>query len=720
MKDNYELVQRGFTILHPSIAGYIGMVMNQEYHSNWWNEVLDVLNDQRDLLYTGTYEELIDSLDIANCLRIIDRKWNEVFRDRLSINHRTWAKELMGVRNIVAHIGQQDLPKSDAERALDTMIRLCEAFDRESADDIRQLYETIRYSNGGNSGAKGPIPIDVPSGDVTSNKLIEGSSLLDMVGTDIVQKTNLTRKVTFAGKTEAYPVYKVRLDALYYNDQNDRIATWITRYRAENGVDALSKLKGDEYNDVIENFIFDSNPDAIQKTQRNISLVGQREPGVALADGRIVDGNRRYTCLRRIQRSSNKAEYFETVIMDVDIQTDKKQIKLLELAIQHGEEKKVDYDLIDYAIGTYMDVEKTKLLTIDEYANSTNETVNEVRKRIDIAEVICEFLDYLGLPEQFHIAREYQVYSLFQEMMPSIKQLKGTEKDVLKHIVFNNVLMRALLDQRKFIRDIKLLIKNGTYISYFDDQKSIDEEIHEKYDHYEVRSKEDIDRFARENEQITEEMQLALEKALLRSRRKQLIALPAENIGKSIALVSEIDPNMLDKMNAIEKESLKRSIKKLSNIVEEYDEKLGKDEDDFKRTTQATAIVEKIESLNEVYTLAEYAEEDLLVLCCDKKRKIETLSFSVGLKCVKELDSQSDVGEYKVFFVDENNKIVTNICEVMLNPSEESICRFVMDSHMSESKTAFLMIQKSTRNENQIDRKITYEVNVAFSADFDL
>ena len=46
-----------------------------------------------------------------------------------------------------------------------------------------------------------------------------------MVGTDLVQKTDLTRKITYGGKTVAYPVYRVRLDALYYNDQNDRIAT---------------------------------------------------------------------------------------------------------------------------------------------------------------------------------------------------------------------------------------------------------------------------------------------------------------------------------------------------------------------------------------------------------------------------------------------------------------------------------------------------------------
>lgn len=84
--------------------------------------------------------------------------------------------------------------------------------------------------------------------------MTEGS-LLKLVGTDAVQKTTLTRKVTYGGKTVVYPVYRVRLDALYYNDQNDRIATWITRYVSENGQEALSGLNIEIYNRIIENFM---------------------------------------------------------------------------------------------------------------------------------------------------------------------------------------------------------------------------------------------------------------------------------------------------------------------------------------------------------------------------------------------------------------------------------------------------------------------------------
>lgn len=86
---------------------------------------------------------------------------------------------------------------------------------------------------------------------------------MTLIRTNKIYKTKMTKKITFAGKTELYPVYKVRLDALYYNDRNDRISTWISAYKAEHGAEALSALGSGEYNDIIENFIYESNPEAI-------------------------------------------------------------------------------------------------------------------------------------------------------------------------------------------------------------------------------------------------------------------------------------------------------------------------------------------------------------------------------------------------------------------------------------------------------------------------
>ena len=568
MTENYELVQKGFRILLSSLSGFIGQKMCLEYKNNWWEQVLGVLDDQRDLPYYGEYDELIDSLDIANCIRIIDRQWTNVFRNHLSQNCRSWAKELMGIRNMVAHIGQSDLDQPLAERALNTMYLLCKECDEEAAEEINEIYKEARSRASDislNPVTKTFTGLAQPASDSNRDEA-PAESLLNYVGTDLVQKTDLTRKITYNGKTVIYPVYRVNLELLYYNDQNDRIATWISAYESENGKDSLKELNSAIYNRIIENFITESNPDSIQKTRKNISLVGQREPGVTLSDGRIVDGNRRFTCLRINSRETTEPLYFETVIMEMDIIADKKTIKLLELAIQHGEEKKVDYDAIDHTIGTYRDIVKTNLLTIEEYAETSNESVANVKKRIEIAGLINEFLEYLSIPEQYHIARKYQVHDLFREMLPLFNSLSNeNEKKELKVIAFNNTLIGAVPDQRKFMRDIKALVRSGNYKNYFDEQAVIAQEINKKYASVSNKTKEVLDGFAEENSALAERMRFSMEKALLSLRAQELKAKPVENIASCISLLLDIDSRLFVKLDPDEKSTLNAE---LGNLIE--------------------------------------------------------------------------------------------------------------------------------------------------------
>jgi len=148
MAENLEYVQKGFRILHPLMAAYIAQEMSREYKNGWWQEVLMTLNDQtRDLPSSGDWSELVDSLDIANCLRLLDRQWGALFRKLLARDRRAWATELMGVRNTVSHAGSQDMSKDDAERALDTMARLCNDFDLQGAEEIRTILRELRYGS---------------------------------------------------------------------------------------------------------------------------------------------------------------------------------------------------------------------------------------------------------------------------------------------------------------------------------------------------------------------------------------------------------------------------------------------------------------------------------------------------------------------------------------------------------------------------------------------
>ena len=83
--------------------------------------------------------------------------------------------------------------------------------------------------------------------------------LKEGVTTQAVIKTAQTRKLTVDGLTKAYPVYKVRLDWLFYNDQNDRIATWISQYKAQHDGEVPNSSDREAYNAIIEQFSFERN-----------------------------------------------------------------------------------------------------------------------------------------------------------------------------------------------------------------------------------------------------------------------------------------------------------------------------------------------------------------------------------------------------------------------------------------------------------------------------
>lgn len=150
MADNHTQVSQGFRVLLGALAPYTARELGTEFGSNWWDTaVIDTLYDdqKRDLPSSGDWAKLVDSLDIARCLLLFDLHWQRVFRKKLSIDHRTWAKELVGVRNKLAHLGGEDFSADDTWRALDTMSRLCEQIDPEGAEEIRGLLRTSRYGS---------------------------------------------------------------------------------------------------------------------------------------------------------------------------------------------------------------------------------------------------------------------------------------------------------------------------------------------------------------------------------------------------------------------------------------------------------------------------------------------------------------------------------------------------------------------------------------------
>lgn len=399
--------------------------------------------------------------------------------------------------------------------------------------------------------------------------------LSEGINQGFVIPTEYTRKLTLDGITQSYQVYQIRLDELYYNDQNDRIATWVNKYKEENKIEDFD-VENPDYNQTIENFIYESNPKAIEKTKKNIELVGQREPGVVLNDGRIIDGNRRYTCLRKIHEVNPNVNHFEAVILDRDIRENKKEIKLLELSIQHGEEGKIDYNPIDRLVGLYNDVIKNELITIDEYQKTVNESRSSINKKIEQANLMVEFLEFIEAPEKFYIARDLELDGPLGEIPAILNKVRTEEeKEDLKLIIFSNLLMKPKGDITRFVRKIKTIVDSEYVGDFVKEQLMYAEETAEKVLAFEDINSKIINNEFRNDENLQNKMVQSLEKYEIKTKKDLTRMKPVQDMQKIYVTLETMDVNMIEKLSVEEQEELNQTIMACKEELEKLSTKLG-------------------------------------------------------------------------------------------------------------------------------------------------
>lgn len=381
--------------------------------------------------------------------------------------------------------------------------------------------------------------------------------------------TEYTRKLTIDGHTDSYQVYKVRLDQLYYNDQNDRIATWISKYKAEENIEKINVMEK-KYNDIIEEFIYKSNSKAIDKTKNNIELVGQREPGVVLSDGRVIDGNRRFTCLRKIEEESSETQYFEAVILDRELKNNEKEIKLLELSIQHGEEGKIDYNPIDKLVGLYNDVIKNELITVDEYCKTVNESKSAINKKIEQAKLMVEFLEFINAKEKFYIARDLELDGSLNEIPGILNKAKtDDEKEDLKLIIFSNIIMKPQNDISKFVRKMKQIVDSEYSNEFVEEQMDYVETTANKIEDTPVVDTQIINNNIRTDENLKQNMKKSVDKFELKVKKDTTKMKPIEDLNKCKVFIENIDNRIVETFDEGQKEHFKQLITECKALLDE-------------------------------------------------------------------------------------------------------------------------------------------------------
>lgn len=291
-------------------------------------------------------------------------------------------------------------------------------------------------------------------------------NLLQMAASGELGETGEKKKLSIRDKSnDKYPVYAIPLKYLYYNDQNGRINTAYKKYSSTNGL--LTPEPGDsEYNMIFEKFIYESNVQAMKDTKLSIEEKSQQEPGVVLPDGRVIDGNRRLTALRMIERESKQPRRFNAVILSLDAKSkyDEKRIKELELDLQLGREERVNYDPIDRIFDVYNTIEVEKLMTIDEYKKASGaKSTKGINRDIRLAELIIKFIEIVspgGNPiDKFYLARDLKLDGPIEEIENTITKLKSKNKEAIKEAVLvymaSSKVNEDQKDTTRVMRDLK-------------------------------------------------------------------------------------------------------------------------------------------------------------------------------------------------------------------------------------------------------------------------
>lgn len=259
-------------------------------------------------------------------------------------------------------------------------------------------------------------------------------SLIELAKEGKLEKTGAKPKLPIkvdGVSSETLDVYKIPLAYLYYNDKNGRIATGISQYEGE--LHPANDQDDPNYNIFVEKLIEQDNTNALKRTTNSIKESGQQVYGYVLDDGRIVDGNRRFTALRDIHRTTGKTVYFEAVVLPFSYNnsTERVKIKKLELAIQMGVEERQSYDPVDLAVDIYQTTGgEAPIMTQADYAADSHMRPTEVKKYYDGAVYMRKFLEFIGTSKnKYNILKESKVWSLFYEMGKSLSKNFGDDPE---------------------------------------------------------------------------------------------------------------------------------------------------------------------------------------------------------------------------------------------------------------------------------------------------
>lgn len=264
-----------------------------------------------------------------------------------------------------------------------------------------------------------------------------------------VRKTDNSERKFIGGQNQDCPIYEVRVDKLHFNVQNGRIATFISRYQAEHP-EGLPQDQT-ELDNLIADMVEADNPKHLKTTMLDIKNKGQQQSAIILTNGVVIDGNRRFTCLRKLSAAENTLRMLRCCVFPDTY--DENAIKGLELEIQLGEDTKQEYDAISRLVDIDRWVNEGRM-TAEEYAKHANMKQSKMKNCLAQIDMLKDFLEFCEAPGAFHIAQDLKLQGPIESLTNGLVKVKNKDKrEEIKNAVFVNLMCQTFGDATRGVRE---------------------------------------------------------------------------------------------------------------------------------------------------------------------------------------------------------------------------------------------------------------------------
>jgi hypothetical protein len=244
--------------------------------------------------------------------------------------------------------------------------------------------------------------------------------------------TDQTVTVPLRGRNVTMKVYRFPLDMLVYNKENGRLVAQVEQWEKENDneLDAMT----DEGRKVLKNLLLNLDPERTKFLIEDMAAYGQRDPGIARADGILINGNRRMAILSSLHEQGKGEKFGYVNVAVLDDYVDDKDLFMLEAKLQFSTDLRLEY----LPVNVLLTIERgLKFNTKETMANEVLMLpggLKELESDMEVLELMKQYLSSSGHAGEFW--RLQKVYSHFVELVGMIKRIKKkkSEEDVEKYI----------------------------------------------------------------------------------------------------------------------------------------------------------------------------------------------------------------------------------------------------------------------------------------------